>query len=58
MTSVLSSVFHCTFPYAVIDKKLRVNLFSMLDLIAKNISGPWMVAGDFNCVANLNERLG
>lgn len=61
VTPVLGSGFHCTFLYAATDKKLRVNLFSMLDLIAKNISGPWTVAylqGDFNCVVNLNERLG
>ena len=50
--------FHCTFLYAATDKNLRMHLFSMLNLIAKNVSGPWIVAGDFNCIANLIERLG
>ena len=58
VTLALGSSFHCTFLYAATDKNLRENPFSMLALIAKNVSGPLMVAGDFNCVASLNERLG
>ena len=37
---------------------MRVNLFSMVDTLARSIRNPWIVLGDFNCIANLNQRIG
>lgn len=50
VTPALGCSFHCTFLYAATDKNLRETLFSMLELISKNVSGPCMNASDFNCV--------
>lgn len=58
VTPTLGRPFQCTFLYTATYKKIRMNMCYMFDAIAKNVSGPWMVVSDFNCVANLNERLG
>ena len=29
-----------------------------LETIGATATGPWIVMGDFNCIANLNERVG
>ena len=29
-----------------------------LETIGATATGPWIVMGDFNCIANLNERIG
>ena len=58
MVTTLGKSFHCSFVYAVTDKKERTDLFGMLETLAQSASGPWMVIGDLNCVANINERIG
>ena len=47
--------FHCTFFYGSTDKREWLVLFQQLHDISKSICNPWIVTGDFNNVANLNE---
>ena len=48
------SSFFCSFVYGFNDKNGRLAMFQQLaDLLC---AGPWIVLGDFNCLANLNER--
>lgn len=54
----LGTPFFCSFIYAHTDKRDRVLLFSNLEDIVRSCSGPWLVLGDFNCLANINERIG
>ena len=54
----LGTPFACSFVYTHTDKRDRVLLFSQLEEIARSCSGPWLVLGDFNCVANSNKRIG
>ena len=50
--------FYCTFVYGSSDRKERLDLFHQLHDISKTLIGPWLIIGDFNTVANLNERHG
>jgi hypothetical protein len=50
--------FLCTFVYGSNDKRERQQLFSDLGAISQQVSSPWIILGDFNCVANLDERIG
>ena len=50
--------FFCTFIHGATDKSKRLTLFSQLEDIFKKIDQPWAVLGDFNSLANLNERIG
>ena len=41
------------------SKKLgRLQLFHDLQEISKTMNSPWIILGDFNCVANFDERHG
>ena len=50
--------FYCSFVYSANEKKERLLLFQHLQNIACNIDKPWLVGGDFNCVANINKHIG
>lgn len=50
--------FHCTFVYGASDKKGREDLFDQLGHIKFHTTGPWLVTGDFNCIAHMDERMG
>lgn len=50
--------FYITLVYAkcsIFDRKL---LWDSLKNVHNQISGPWLVGGDFNCVLTVDERLG
>ena len=49
--------FFCSFIYGANDKNMRLQLFSQLDMLSKDIDKAWVVLGDFNCLANLDERI-
>lgn len=48
--------FCSTFVYGSTDRNERLELFRQLHDISRTISSPWLVLGDFNTVANFNER--
>ncbi|KAI0524341.1 hypothetical protein KFK09_003708 [Dendrobium nobile] len=47
-----------SFVYAACTRLNRLNLWEKLVNFANNINGPWCVGGDFNIIANANERRG
>ena len=48
-----------TFVYGATEKKnARMDLFKYLDDIDQKTDRSWLILGDFNCIANLNERIG
>ncbi|XP_057247405.1 uncharacterized protein LOC130589827 [Beta vulgaris subsp. vulgaris] len=53
-----SKEFYCTFVYAFNDGNGRREAWKDLEDLAKDITGPWLLTGDFNCVMNVNERIG
>ena len=55
---VASNKSVCTLVYGATDKNTRSELLNHLEDIRKQISKPWIILGDFNCIANLNERIG
>lgn len=50
--------FSCTFVYGSSFKHERCAMFQELESWATHCHGPWIVLGDFNCIANFNERIG
>lgn len=50
--------FHITFVYAKCTPSERISVWHSLRLIHARIQGPWLVAGDFNCILNAEEKLG
>ncbi|KAL2900803.1 Glutamyl-tRNA reductase, partial [Bienertia sinuspersici] len=50
--------FFCSFIYAHNDGKLRESLWQDLINISSNQRGPWLLMGDFNCVIDMEERIG
>ena len=48
--------FYYSFVYGFNDKHERLKLLQLL--VSLPCEGSWIVLGDFNCVANLDERLG
>ncbi|XP_056688191.1 uncharacterized protein [Spinacia oleracea] len=48
--------FFCTFIYAFNDSHSRLELWK--DLKSLNTQEPWILCGDFNCVMNMEERIG
>lgn len=58
VTPNIGEKFHCTFIYGATEKKWRANLFAELENIKRHIDGLWLVLGDFNCIAKLDERIG
>ncbi|KAL9244376.1 hypothetical protein vseg_018157 [Gypsophila vaccaria] len=44
--------------YAFNNIQDRTPLWTSLSRISLNTHGPWAVAGDFNCVLSINERMG
>ena len=58
MVTTLGKSFHCSFVYGASDKKGREDLFAQLESVKMHIDGPWLIMGDFNCIVDLNERIG
>ena len=50
--------FSYSFIYGASDKKGREELFNELENIKHNIVGSWLLMGDFNCIAHINEQIG
>lgn len=50
--------FMCTFVYGSTNKHERQQLFHDLRVMSQSVSSPWIVLGDFNCVVNLDKRIG
>ncbi|XP_074314268.1 uncharacterized protein LOC141649477 [Silene latifolia] len=50
--------FHVTMVYAFNGSTERQSLWANLSRLANNISGPWAIGGDFNCVLTEDERVG
>ncbi|XP_074288835.1 uncharacterized protein LOC141613986 [Silene latifolia] len=49
---------HVTMVYAFNGSNERQSLWANLSRLANNISGPWAIGGDFNCVLTEDERVG
>ena len=47
-----------SFVYDASDKKGREDLFTQLESIKNHIVDPCLLMGDFNYIANINERIG
>ena len=58
VTPIVGQIFHCSFVYGASDKKGREDLFAQLESVKMHIDGPWLIMGDFNCIVDLNERIG
>ena len=52
------SSFLCTFVYGAMGKNTRLELLNHLEDIGHQICKLWIILGDFNYIANLNERIG
>lgn len=50
--------FSCTIVYGATSKHVRLELLQHLEALRSLCNGPWIILGDFNCIANLNERIG
>ncbi|XP_074314235.1 uncharacterized protein LOC141649444 [Silene latifolia] len=50
--------FYVTMVYAFNSISDRAPLWDNLRKIASQVSGPWAIAGDFNCVLSAGERVG
>ena len=50
--------FACSFVYGATDKNERGIMLTELETIGATVTRPWIVMGDFNYIANLNERVG
>ena len=48
----------CSFVYGATDKNERGIMLTSLETIGATVTGRWIVVGDFNCIANLNDRVG
>ena len=49
--------FYVSFVYASNDSATREALWAELLQLCSGISQPWVVMGDLNCIANLDEKL-
>lgn len=58
VSPLVGEKFHCSFVYGASDKKGRKELFDHLGCIKQHVTVPWLVMGDFNCIANIEERMG
>ncbi|KAK6775974.1 hypothetical protein RDI58_026975 [Solanum bulbocastanum] len=47
--------FWMTMVYGYNDQGLRRGLWQEIERISSQLSGPWTVMGDFNCVLNMEE---
>ncbi|KAM3267567.1 hypothetical protein P3S67_032196 [Capsicum chacoense] len=50
--------FHVTMIYGFNDQSLRRSLWAYIMSISGQMTGPWVVLGDFNCLFNKEERIG
>ena len=54
----LGEQFYCTFLYGASEAPQREFLFKQLVDIVDHMLKPWIVLGDFSCVAHFSERTG
>uniref|UniRef100_A0A803LM05 Reverse transcriptase domain-containing protein n=1 Tax=Chenopodium quinoa TaxID=63459 RepID=A0A803LM05_CHEQI len=54
----MSKGFHCTFIYAYNTKAERDVLWNDLRILSGKIDEAWIALGDFNCVLEVDERIG
>ncbi|KAL2894823.1 BRISC and BRCA1-A complex member 1 [Bienertia sinuspersici] len=50
--------FFYTFIYAHNDANARELLWKDFDRLNAKSDGPWLIMGDFNCVLNIDEKIG
>ncbi|KAL2929780.1 Isopentenyl-diphosphate delta-isomerase [Bienertia sinuspersici] len=50
--------FFSSFIYSHNDAKARDLLWKDLDSLNNKLTGPWMIMGDFNCILNVDEKIG
>ena len=50
--------FDCSFVYGATDKNESDIMITELENIGTIVTGPLIVMGNFDCIANLNERIG
>lgn len=58
VSPVNGTPFMCTFVYGSNNRHERQHLFEELGVLSQTIASPWIILGDFNCVAQFDERLG
>lgn len=58
VTPAFGAKFMCTFVYGATLRKDRQQLFDELQGLGSSMKSPWIILGDFNCVANLDECIG
>ena len=58
VTPSLGAPFFCSFDYGANNKHERRDLLHHFKKVIGSCSGPWIILGDFNCIANFNERIG
>ena len=56
ITPIIGEVFLCSFVYGDNTASNRSVLFHQL--VSLHVNGPWLVMGDFNCLAGLDECTG
>ena len=52
------TTFFCSFVYGATAPQERLQLFQQLESIGNHMNRPWIILGDFNCVAGMDERIG
>ncbi|KAL9661126.1 hypothetical protein QQ045_025946 [Rhodiola kirilowii] len=50
--------FLCSFVYSFHDTYLKQKLWDELGALSLQRADPWMIMGDFNCIATWNEKKG
>ena len=54
----MGSTFQCLAVYAKCTRVGRRQLWEAMEAVSTGYQGPWMVAGDFNIISNVNELSG
>ncbi|XP_057520770.1 uncharacterized protein LOC130801030 [Amaranthus tricolor] len=54
---IVGDSFDCSFLYGATDKNERGIMLTELENTGTTVTKPWIVMWDFNCIANLNERI-
>ena len=54
--TIIGEAFLCSFVYGDNTASIRSDLFQQL--VSLHVNGPWLVMGDFNCLAGLDECTG
>ena len=54
----IGDTFDCSFVYGAPNKNERGIILTEIETIGASVTGSCIVMGDFNCIANLNKRVG